>query len=144
MAAPQVLAGGTYASVDVNGVCDISAGQVVVTGSVVVEAGGALVSAYGLSNNSPGTISDLTIFGDLTSATGASLILGCGSLHFACFDEPNPGSPTLDSATVVHGNLTAESPLGFILHLVTVGGDLRSTGGGGGKTCANSPGANVF
>jgi len=144
VAAPQVLAGGTYASVDVNGVCDISAGQVIVTGSVTVEAGGALVSAFGLNNKTLGTVSDLTINGDLTSATGASLVLGCGSLHFTCFDEPNPGSPTLNSATAVHGNLTAESPLGFILHRVSVGGDLRSTGGGGGKTCANSPGANVF
>ena len=144
MAAPAVLAGGTYTAVDVKGVCDISAGQVVVTGSVVVEAGGALVSAYGLSNSVPGTMSDLTIYGDLTTATGASLILGCGSLHFSCFDEPNPGSPTLNSATVVHGNLTAEGPLGFILHHVTVGGDLRTTGGGGGKACAPSPVPNVF
>ncbi len=64
VAAPQALPAGTYASLDVTGVCHVSAGAVVVTGSVTVEAGAALVSAYGLANDVPGTASSLTIGGN--------------------------------------------------------------------------------
>ena len=57
------------------------------TGNVTVEAGAALVSAYGLANDVPGTASSLTIGGNLTAATGAALILGCETVHFVCLDD---------------------------------------------------------
>ncbi len=144
VAAPHALVAGTYGSLDVTGVCDISAGQVVVTGNVTVEAGAALVTAYGRANSAPGTRSGLAIGGDLTAATGAALILGCEPTHFNCLDDPDPSTPTLSSVTTIGGNLTAADPLGVILHLTTIGGDFQSAGGGGGQTCANPAGANVF
>jgi len=144
VAAPQALAAGTYSSLDVTGVCDISAGQVTVTGSVTIEPNAALVSAYGLANNVPGTTSGLIIGGDLTAANNSSLVLGCKPVNFNCLDEPDAGSPTLASFTTIIGSLTATNPLGVVLHHTSIHGDFRSSGGGGGKTCGNSPGANVF
>jgi len=116
-------------------VCHISAGNVVVTGKATVEAGAALVSAYGLANSVPGTASSLTIGGDVTAATGASLILGCDVNHFVCLDDATAPK----SMTTIGGNLTATAPLGVILHDTTIAGDFRSAGGGGGKNCTATP-----
>ena len=57
---PQVLAGGTYGSLVVTGVCDLRAGQVVVEGNLSVAAGAALVSAWALDDGVTGTSSGLT------------------------------------------------------------------------------------
>ena len=133
VAAPHALAAGTYGSLDVTGVCDISAGQVVVTGNVTVEAGAALVSAYGWADGAPGTHSGLTVGGDLTAAPGSALVLGCEPTHFDCLDDPDPSTPTLTSVTTIGGNLTAADPLGVILHQTTINGDFQSAGGGGGR-----------
>ncbi len=123
------LPAGTYSSLDVTGVCTVSAGPVTVTGNVTVEAGAALIAAYATGNSS------LTVVGNITSGTGATVVLGCEASNFPCLDDPNPGSPTLNSEDTVIGSVTATSPLGVIVHKSTVTGDVVQTGGGGGASC---------
>jgi hypothetical protein len=141
---PGSLAGGTYSSVDVQGVCFVSAGQVVVTGNVSVDANtGALVAAFALNGGSPGTTSGITVDGNITVASGATLVLGCEASAFPCFDDPNPNAPTLNSPDTVQGSIDATSALGVIVHNSTIGTDIVQTGGGGGSGasyCATTPG----
>jgi hypothetical protein len=138
VSSPQVLAGGTYGSLVVTGVCDLRAGQVVVEGNLSVAAGAALVSAWALDDGVTGTSSGLRVDGDLTAASGSSLILGCEPTNFPCFDDP-----TGEAVDSVAGTLTATDPLGILLHQATVSQSLQVSGGGGGRTCTASP-TNVF
>src|ERR1035441_1369394 len=102
--APGVLTG-TYSSVTVRGLCEVSAGAAYVQGSVVVSPHGALVAAFARHN------SNLTVGGSLTVLKGATLILGCEAAHFACVDDPNQKSPTLSSSSLVAGNRLARDAL---------------------------------
>ena len=131
---PGDLSGGTYSSVTVAGECAVSAGQVVVTGNVTVDPGAALIAAFATDAKAPGT-SGLTVDGDISVGSGGTLILGCEAAAFACFDDPNQNSPTLNSPATVKGSVTATDPLGVIVHLATIGGDAVQTGGGGGVSC---------
>jgi hypothetical protein len=139
---PAVLSGGTYASVEVTGVCEVRGGQVLVTGSVTVDPGAALVTAFATIHDAPGTSSGLTVDGDLVAGTGAALILGCEPSHFDCLDGVGAGT-SLQSTTTVHGSLTATDPLGVVVHHSTVDGNLVSSGGGPGVVCASTP-SNIF
>ncbi len=59
------LAAGTYSSVTVSGTCQISAGQVVVTGDVTVPAGAnSLLASYALNGGVAATSSGLTVAGE--------------------------------------------------------------------------------
>ncbi len=134
---PGSLAGGTYSSVTVTGVCAVDSGQVIVTGDVSIGSADALLAAF--ANNSAGAgTSGLTVNGNITVASGGTLILGCEASAFACFDDPNQGSPTLNSPDTVKGNVTATGPLGVIVHDSTIGGDATQSGGGGGTNCTPS------
>jgi len=134
-ASPDHLAGGTYSSLEVIGFCRVDQGQVTVLGNAVVDAGASLVAAYGLDGGTAGTSSGLTVGGDVTAAAGASVVLGCDPVHLPCLD-----GPTGASTTVVHGSLVATDPLGVVLHDSTIDGDIVSSGGGGGASCASAPG----
>ena len=129
---PDHLAGGTYSSVDVTGFCALDQGQVTVTGGVTVHPGGSLIVAYG--PGAPGAGPALTVDGDLVAGAGSVVVLGCDPVHMACI-----GGPAKTVTTVVHGSLVATDPLGVVLHDSTVDGDLLSSGGGGGVTCAPAP-----
>ncbi len=130
------LAAGTYSSVTVTGTCAVSAGQVVVTGGVTVQAGTSLVAAYALNAGAPSTTSGLTVIGDINVASGGTLILGCEASHFSCLDDPgNPSSPTLNSSDSVSGSVIAANPLGVLVHDSSIGGDATQSGGGGGVSC---------
>ena len=138
---PGNLAGGTYSSVDVQGVCLVDAGQVVVTGNVSVDANtGALVAAFA-TNGGSGT-SGISVAGNITVASGATLILGCEASAFPCADDPTPNTPTLNSPDTVQGSIEATGALGVIVHNSTIGTDVVQTGGGGGSGsfCATTPG----
>jgi hypothetical protein len=87
VAVPEALPCGTYTSLDVTGVCDISAGPVGVTGNVTVESSGALVSAWKLPQGAT-TVDPLGICGDLRTMPGSALILGCEPTFFPCRDAP--------------------------------------------------------
>jgi hypothetical protein len=129
--APGVLTG-TYSSVTVRGLCEVSAGAAYVQGSVVVSPHGALVAAFARHN------SNLTVGGSLTVLKGATLILGCEAAHFACVDDPNQKSPTLSSSSSVAGNLLARDALGVLVHASTIGASVVQSGGGGGRNCTPS------
>ena len=131
---PGTLAGGTYSSVAVTGVCGVSAGQVMVTGDVSVSSTGALLAAFATNGGGAGT-SGLTVGGNVTVASGGTLILGCEASAFPCIDDPNQTSPTLNSPDTVTGSVMATDPLGVIVHDSTIGGDATQSGGGGGVNC---------
>ena len=135
--APGTLPGGTYTTVTVSGVCEVKAGQVTVTGDVSVQAGAALIAAFANNSAGPGT-SGITVDGNVNVASGATLLLGCDALHFACVDDPNQNTPTLNSPDSVTGSIEATDALGVVVHNTTIGGDAIESGGGGGPSCAPS------
>ncbi|MGB7050368.1 MAG: hypothetical protein WBG41_02230 [Acidimicrobiales bacterium] len=143
LASPQPLAGGTYTTVTVDGVCAINSGQVVVSGNVTVDAGDALLASYARDAGVAGTTSGLTVDGNIVAGTGATVFLGCEP-EFVCFDDPNPHSPTLSSAARVDGSVTGTGVLGIVVHDSTIGGDVVQTGGGGGLTCSPMTGVGPF
>ncbi len=128
---PGTLAGGTYASVTVTGVCQADAGQVVVTGDLSVAPGAALVAAFAHNASGPGT-SGVTVDGNVTVGSGATMLLGCLPNYFPCIDDPGG---TLSSADTIKGSLDATDAFGVVVHNTTVGGDVVQTGGGGGLSC---------
>jgi hypothetical protein len=137
---PASLAGGTYSSVAVIGVCAIDSGQVVVTGDVTVEGpNAALVATFAHNKSGPGT-SGLTVHGNVLVETGATAFLGCFASSQACNDDPNQNAPTLNSPDVVDGDVIATNALGVVVHDTTVVGDVRESGGGGGAF--SGPGKN--
>jgi hypothetical protein len=140
-ATPGSLAAGTYSSVTVTGVCDVNAGQVVVTGSVTVATGAALVAAFALDHGGPGT-SGLTVDGNIAVGSDASLLLGCEAPAFICLDD-DPGGPTLNSPDTVKGGVVATGALGVIVHDSSIGADASQSGGGGGPSCA-APTTGIF
>jgi len=141
VATPGSLAGGTYSSVTVSGVCYVNSGQVVVTGSLTVVTGAALVAQFAKDKGGPGT-SALTVDGNVSVGSGATLVLGCEAPEYPCLDD-DPGGPTLHSADTVKGGVVATDPLGVIIHDSSIGGDATQSGGGGGKTCA-TPTTGIF
>jgi hypothetical protein len=121
---------GSFSDVVVKGVCFVSAGPATVHDKLTVSRNGALVAAFGTGNSS------LKLYGDLRVEDGGTAILGCDPQSGPpCFDDPNPMHPTLSSHTYVRGDLTADEPLGIIVHNTTIGGDVTETGGGGGFNC---------
>ena len=137
VATPATLAAGTYTSVSITGVCTVQTGEVTVTGDVSVGAGAALVTAYAQSGGLSGP-PVLNVLGSIVAGAGASLILGCDPVHFTCFDDPTPGSPTSASRTTVQGSIVATDSLGVVIHDSTVTGDITEIGGGGGVNCTAS------
>jgi len=66
------------------------------------------------------------------------MVLGCDPSSFPCLDDPNQNAPTLSSHDRVFGNLRSWQALGVVVHNVSVGGNVRQRGGGGGVTCTPS------
>ena len=132
-ASPATLAGGTYSSVTVTGVCGVNGGQVVVTGNVTVDgSNAALVASFARNAHGAGT-SGITVRGNILVDNGATLFLGCFASSSPCNDDPNKNTnPTLNSPDVVNGDVIATNALALIVHDSTIVGDLRDSGGGGG------------
>ena len=131
-ASPATLAGGTYSSVTVTGVCGVNGGQVVVTGNVNIEgSNGALVATFARNAHGSGT-SGITVHGSVLVGSGATVFLGCFASSSPCNDDPNPSNPTLNSADVVDGDVIATNALGVLVHGSVIVGDIRESGGGGG------------
>lgn len=131
---------GTYASIRVTGVCDVSAdGTTVITvmGNLKVAAGGVFDA-----QSSPSTI---TVGHNVIARPGSLVGLGCqpNGAHFAhpCMNEPDQAS----KITVGH-DVTAESADTVLLNGITVMHNVRLTGGGGAIPWAiknNTVGGNV-
>ncbi len=136
-AAPGTLAGGTYASVEVKGVCAVDGGQAVVTGNVTLDANTGLFAVFAKNAHGAGT-SGLTVNGSILVGTGATLLLGCDAKSQPCADDTaNP--PTLNGPAHVGGSILATNPLGVVVHDTTITHDAIQSGGGGGAF--SGPGA---
>jgi hypothetical protein len=139
LVAPKALPAGTYSSVEVSSaaVCAVNDGQVVVTGDVTIDSTGSLVAAFAKNDVGGSGTSGLTVDGNVSVATGATLILGCEASAFPCMDDTG-APPTLNSPDTVQGSITASGALGVLVHDSTIGTDVVETGGGGGVSCAPS------
>ena len=103
----------------------VNAGPALIAGSLTVSPGSVLLAAFASSK--------LTVQGNLRVRPGATLILGCEPQSaYVCLDN-SAGS----SQGSVSGNLSAEQPLGVVVHSSTINGNVQETGGGGGFTCDN-------
>lgn len=126
---PGVLSGTFKSGVIVTGFCDVKNGPATVTGLLKLKPGSALAAAFGNNN------SHLTVNGDVVVGHGATLILGCNTTSFTCFDETNMMAPTLSSKGRVTGSVTESAPLGVVIHNSKILGNVTETGGGGGVSC---------
>jgi hypothetical protein len=149
VSSPGTLAG-NFGDVLVSGACVVNAGNVNVQDNLTIGPGGALTAAFGQNDLTGSGTSNLVVHGDLVVDSGASLMLGCYSLNvtvwgvhhlvtvpdFPCFDDPNPGAPTLNTNDVIYGDLIANNPLGVVVHQTAVHGDVIQNGGGAGLGCA--------
>ena len=129
---PGVLKGKFANGVEVKGYCAVSSGPAKVTGTLKVTAHSVLLAAYGMHN------SKLTVRGPVKVGRGATFLLGCNTTSFPCIDDPNQSHPTLSSSPSVQGEITANKPLGVVIHSTTIAGDVSETGGGGGTNCTPS------
>jgi hypothetical protein len=133
--APGVLTGRHQSNVVVNGACQVNAGRAFVGGDLTLRPGAVLIAAFGLHDRTGNGSSSLTVAGDLRVRAGAAMVLGCDPSSFPCLDDPNQNAPTLSSHDRVFGNLRSWQALGVVVHNVSVGGNVRQRGGGGGVTC---------
>jgi hypothetical protein len=131
---PGVLAGTYPSGVVVSGVCEVNAGNAHVDGTLKLNSGSVLVAAFGLDHVTKHGGSRLEMKGNVVVGKGATLLLGCNPAHFACVDD-NQHHPKLFSRPTISGNLTVTSPLGVVVHSLTIGGNIKQTGGGGGESC---------
>jgi hypothetical protein len=122
--APGTLAGTISGNVQVSGVCFVDAGPLVVNGNLTVEAGAALIAAFGQAG------SDVTVNGNLEVKSGATALIGCNPVSSPCFDDP-----TLTVTVAVTGNMISSQALGVVVHNTTIGGNVEQHGGGGGFNC---------
>jgi hypothetical protein len=136
---PGVLAGRYSSDVIVEGACEVNSGPALVEGNLIVRPGGVLVAAFALNDRTGTGKSSLTVHGNVVVKSGATLILGCDPQSFACIDNRGEyETPTLSSKGRVFGNLIERKPLGVVVHDSVIYGNVRETGGGGGRTCAPS------
>lgn len=151
MDSPGTLAG-NYANVYVAGVCLIDAGNVNVSGNLMVGPGASLVADFGQNDQTQSGTSNLTVNGNVAVLQGASLLLGCYPLvvtlwgeaptgpvlfqapDFPCDDDANAfvTTATLAATETIGGNLTAYGALGVVIHNTTVRGNVTVNGGGNG------------
>jgi hypothetical protein len=108
------IAGGTYSSLAVTGVCWWAGAPVTITGNLTV-ADGAFLNDHAFSTAS------VTVEGNVKVGKGS--VLGLGSYN-----------PSSGQHTTVAGNIIANQPLSMYLSFMTVHGNLISNGGGGGVT----------
>jgi hypothetical protein len=122
---PSIIPPGTYRSIRVTGVCLIPGGEVDVQRSLTVADGATLVANFpGPPPGQTGPPEDdaiLNVGGNVSVGEGASLIMGC-TFSFGCVNT------TTDK---IGGNLSADHPLGLILHADSVAGNYALRGGGG-------------
>jgi hypothetical protein len=125
---PGVLAGTYSSNVVVEGACVVNAGPALIEGNLTVSPGAVVLADFSASG------SKLTVEGNLKVQHGATLILGCEAKSF---DFPCLGDPNASSHGSVSGNLSAQQPLGVVVHSSTIDGNVQEVGGGGGFTCSN-------
>ena len=144
LASPGVLAGIYHGDVVVVGVCAVNGGAAVVKGDLILAPGSALNATFALNDVTGKGTSSLTVLGDIKVGSGAVLGMGCEPNFSPCTDDPHAKTGgTLTGQNHVSGNVTARQALAVIVHASTIGGNVSTSGGGGGLTCA-VPSTGVF
>jgi hypothetical protein len=115
------IAGGTYSSVTVSGLCAV-AGDVTVMHGLTVASGGVL-DAAGATTGNCSLVVDVN--GGVDVQSGGVLFLG---------ESQGTGCPS-DSNGLVTGGIQAAGASTVVVHGTYVSGGIRVTGGGGGTTC---------
>ena len=121
-ASPGSLSG-TYSKVEVRGVCGVFG--TTTTDNLVIAPGATLAALFAGA--------DLSVHGNVHVKHGGTILAGCDPVNSTCVDDPN-GSST----TSIAGNLIETRPLGVVIHDSSIGGNVVSSGGGGGVTCEPS------
>jgi hypothetical protein len=120
------ITSGTYASINVTGVCNIEPGAVInVIGNVNVRPGAVLDG-----QSAPFT---LTVGHNVTAATGSLLWLGCQPSNWIgrFAGVPCMADPTGHTTITIHGNVVAGDADTVLLRKATIGGNVALAGGGG-------------
>ena len=134
LAAPGLLTGTYRGDVVATGVCAVYGGAAVIKGNLIVAPGSSLVATFGLNDLTGTGTSGMTVFGNVEVRSGAVLAMGCEPAFDPCSDGPNG-----TSRSQVFGNVDASHALGVIIHVSTITGNVRVTGGGGGGGANCSP-----
>jgi len=144
LASPGLLSGTYSGDVTVTGYCVVDGGPTLVRGDLRLAAGSALNATYALNDVSHSGTTSLTVKGDITVASGATLAMGCEPNETPCTDDPAAGTGgTLTGQNEVSSDIIATGALAVIIHASYIKGDVRQTGGGGGLSCA-PPTSGVF
>ncbi len=124
---------GTYASIQVSGICYMPAGNITVKGDLSV-APNALLDAVtpGDPTSGPPVVpATVSVGGNIWVGKGGVLLFGC-SPNISCAGTL-PGI-SFDS---VHGSIVATGAQAVVIHSVAIGGNLSILGGGGGPAAAS-------
>jgi hypothetical protein len=115
---------GTYSNVVIRGVCGVT-GTTTIKGNLVLARGSTLAAVFAGA--------DLSVHGNVHVKRDGTLLAGCDPVNSTCIDDP-----TGSSSTSIAGNLIETRPLGAVIHDSSIGGNVVSSGGGGGVTCEPS------
>jgi hypothetical protein len=125
-AAPDFLNDQTFDNVAIDGFCQVSAGPVLITGNLTLDA-----TTY--PSASPSVLQAtyaLTVDGNVSVQRGAVLLLGCEPTTSPCWDDP-----TLTMQPHVGGEITATDALGLSVNDATIAKSVVVSGGAGGAGC---------
>jgi hypothetical protein len=144
LSAPGLLSGTYSGDVTIKGYCVVDGGPTLVRGDLTLATGSALNATYALNDVAGSGTTSLTVKGDVSVGSGATLAMGCEPNYSPCSDDPNAGTGgTLSGQNDVSSDVTANGALGVIIHDSYIKGDVRQIGGGGGLSCA-PPSSGVF
>ena len=121
-ASPGILAG-NFANVTITGTCLADAGNVNISGNLIIAQNASLVADFGQNDRTNSGTSNLTVGGNMVVEKGGSTLLGCYPLSvtlwgggsppalfstpdFPCDDEADPlNTPVLSATEYIGGNL---------------------------------------
>ena len=134
---PGLLRGTFHRDVVVVGVCGVFGGPAVIRGDLILTPGSVLDATFALNDVTGKGRSSLTVFDDVKVGSGAVLFMGCEAPESPCSDDPNASKGgTLTGNNHVFGSVSAWHALAVLIHASTIFGNVSSSGGGGGVTCA--------
>jgi hypothetical protein len=137
LSAPGLLSGTYSADVTVSGFCIADGAPTLIRGDLRLAAGSALNATFALNDVTHVGATSLTVKGDVTVGSGATLAMGCEPNFSPCSDDPAASTGgTLTGQNTISRDVTASGALALIVHASYIKGDVRQTGGGGGLSCA--------
>src|SRR5665213_1322037 len=136
LSAPGLLSGTYSGDVTVTGFCIADGPPTLIRGDLRLAAGSALNATFALNDVTHVGATSLTVKGDVTVGSGATLAMGCEPNFSPCSDDPAASTGgTLTGQNTISRDVTASGALALIVHASYIKGDVRQTGGGGGLSC---------